>query len=65
MSDTPNQDLLQGETPNAAETYDKKHGKYEDVVAKVPQKDLLQESQMPKGTDPSPFTVGPMTPSGR
>jgi len=33
---------------------------YKDAVEKVPQSDLLQESTMPKGPDPSPFKLGPM-----
>ena len=40
-------------------------GEYKDDVESIPQADLLQESQMPKGKDPSPFKLGPMAPGGR
>ena len=40
-------------------------GEYHDDAESVPEADKLQESQMPKGTDPSPFKLGPMSPGGR
>ena len=59
-------DVGQGKTHNeVVQKYDSEHGKYADAVEKVPQPDLLQENQMPKGPDPSPFTLGPLTPGGR
>jgi hypothetical protein len=45
----------------AVEAYDAKHGKYEDTVAKVPTDELLPLKEVPKGPDPSPFTLGPMS----
>lgn len=40
-------------------------GEYKDDVDSIPEADRLQESQLPKGTDPSPFKLGPMAPGGR
>lgn len=40
-------------------------GEYKDDAAVIPEIDKLQESQMPKGPDPSPFSLGPMTSGGR
>lgn len=40
-------------------------GEYRDDAEGIPEADKLQESQMPKGADPSPFTLGPMAPGGR
>lgn len=36
-------------------------GSYADDTAAIPEADKLQESQMPKGADPSPFKMGPLT----
>jgi hypothetical protein len=36
-------------------------GDYKDDVQGIPQADLTQESTLPKGSDPSPFKLGPLT----
>ena len=40
-------------------------GEYHSDVDDIPDADKWQESQMPEGTDPSPFKLGPMAPGGR
>ena len=40
-------------------------GEYKDEALSIPQADLLQESSLPKGADPSPFKLGPMQSGGR
>jgi len=46
---------------DAVEKHDAKSGKYKDATKDVPTDQRLPTSQMPQGTDPSPFKVGPMT----
>ena len=41
--------------------YDAAAGTYQSVIPSVPLEDLLPTAQLPKGADPSPFTMGPMT----
>lgn len=48
---------------DGVDAYDQAAGKYVDLVVEGP--DKLQESQMPKGSDPSPFMLGPMAPGSR
>jgi hypothetical protein len=36
-------------------------GTYVDDAVAIPEADKIQESQMPKGKDPSPFKMGPVT----
>lgn len=50
---------------DVTDAYDAEHGKYEDTVAKVPEEERLPLREMPKGPDPSPFTLGPMAPGRR
>ena len=45
--------------------YDAQHGTYMNPVEKIPDADKWQESQMPKGPDPSPFKLGPLSSGGR
>jgi hypothetical protein len=40
-------------------------GEHHDDVESIPDADKLQEGQLPKGKDPSPFKLGPMAPGGR
>lgn len=40
-------------------------GEYKDDVDGISDADKYQESQMPQGADPSPFSLGPMSPGGR
>jgi hypothetical protein len=40
-------------------------GEYRDDVESIPEADRTQESSLPKGKDPSPFRVGPMSSGGR
>jgi hypothetical protein len=56
----------QGRThEDATDAYDAEHGEYEHVVGKLPKDERLQELEMPKAPDPSPFALGPMAPGGR
>jgi hypothetical protein len=45
--------------------YDAAHGVYSDAVEKMAEDDKLPTGQMPKAPDPSPFTLGPLSPGGR
>ena len=36
-------------------------GTYKDDVEGIPEADLTQESSLPKGPDPSPFKLGPIS----
>jgi len=45
---------------DATEKYDAEHGTYKDGTDSVSVDDRLPTAQMPKGTDPSPFTLGPI-----
>lgn len=38
-----------------------KKGTYSDAAASIPQDDRLPINQMPKGRDPMPFSLGPMS----
>lgn len=38
---------------------------YKDNVEAMPMEQKLPLQQMPKGADPSPFKLGPMSPGGR
>jgi len=56
----------EGVQKDVAKVYDQAHGTYADAAAdmtNVEQK--LATAQMPKAPDPSPFSLGPMTPGGR
>lgn len=56
----------QGRThPDPTAAYDAAHGTYHDRVPDMPEDDRLPSGQMPKGPDPSPFVLGPMTSGGR
>jgi len=47
------------------EEYDKIYGTSHDPVEDVPTDDKLPTANMPKAPDPSPFTLGPVSPGGR
>ena len=36
-------------------------GEYKDDVDGIPESEKLQENEMPKGKDPSPFKLGPLS----
>lgn len=40
-------------------------GTFKDAVTAVPEEQRLPTVNMPKAPDPSPFTLGTMTPGGR
>lgn len=50
---------------DATNAHDDAYGHYDDNVAKLPKDERLQEMEMPKAPDPSPFALGPMAPGGR
>jgi hypothetical protein len=48
-------------TPEPVDAYDQAHGKYEGNVPRTGNEDPnLPTDAMPKGPDPSPFSLGPM-----
>lgn len=67
MKDNDVSDVGQGMTHSeAVEKYDAEAGKYADNVSPTtPADDRLTTAAMPKAADPSPFTLGPMSPGGR
>jgi len=50
---------------DAVEKHDSQQGTYKDATKDVPTEQRLPTSEMPKGTDPDPFKVGPMTGGAR
>jgi len=40
-------------------------GKYHDGASEKPEAERLPSGQLPKAPDPSPFTLGPLGPTGR
>ena len=54
-------DLSKFVTPQPSDPVSNMPGKYSNDVAAIPQADLTQESSLPKGADPSPFVVGPIS----
>lgn len=58
-------DLKQFVTAQPSDPVRNMPGSYADDVASIPEADKLQESQMPKQADKSPFELGPMSAGGR
>lgn len=48
---------------DATDAHDADHGTYVDAVDQVPTENRLPTAQMPQATDPSPFSLGPMSPA--
>jgi len=55
----------EGSTPDVVTKYDRENGSYKDEVVAIPEEQRLPTVNMPKAPDPSPFTLGSMTPGGR
>jgi len=59
-------DVGQGKShSDVTEKYDSAAGKYQDKITPIATEERLPTTQMPKGADPSPFVLGPMSSGGR